>query len=109
MTNELEKTFFDTFGIEPKFVESCTKPRHKCSERFIKDCSKCPRAWGKYPQITDRILLELITFLADAFVGNYCIPDVDYNNLKSNILNDCIKYSNKGYIKYQVRTLFEEG
>lgn len=63
MTNELEKQFFDTFGIEPKLVESCTKPHHKCSERFVKDCSECPRAWRKYPQITDRILLELIKLL----------------------------------------------
>lgn len=52
MTNELEKQFFDTFGIEPI---GCNDNK-KCTG--ILDCTQCHNA--KYPQITDRILLELI-------------------------------------------------
>ena len=52
MTNELEKTFFDTFGIEPI---GCNDNKN-CTG--VLDCTQCPNA--KYPQITDRILLELI-------------------------------------------------
>ena len=111
MTDELTKTFFDTFGIEPRLVESCTKPRHKCSERFVKDCSECPRAWRKYPQITDRILLELICILAsnpirilfESMLSG--IKEVEL--LKNSILLTCI--TNKDIIKHQVQALFEEG
>ena len=41
MTNKLEKQFFDTFGIEKKELEY-------------------PDNFTYYPEITDRILLELI-------------------------------------------------
>lgn len=56
MTNELEKTFFDTFGIEPigcNDNENCTGTL---------DCrTQCPNA--KYPQITESKQLELIKWL----------------------------------------------
>ena len=58
MTNELEKQFFDTFGIEPKqhihhCQQGCCKPD--------KECGYCEHhTISEYPQITDRILLELI-------------------------------------------------
>lgn len=45
MTTELEKQFFDTFGIEPKPIYS-----DLWADEWVKD---------EYPQITDRILLEL--------------------------------------------------
>ena len=53
MTNELEKKFFDTFGIE---ISRCTKDGN-C---YFQECSKCDWYIHTYPQITDRILLNLI-------------------------------------------------
>ena len=51
MTNELEKQFFNTFNIEPI---GCNDNKN-CTGAL--DCTQCPNA--KYPQITDRIYLEL--------------------------------------------------
>ena len=53
MTNELEKKFFDTFGIE---ISRCTKDGN-C---YFQECSKCDWYIHTYPQITDHILLGLI-------------------------------------------------
>lgn len=108
MTTDIEKQFFEAFGIEPKFDRMLCDNDYQCNG----ECNNCEHQEDDnkhkfYPQITDRILLELITFLADAFVGNYCVPDVDYINLEWHILNDCIKYSDKAYIKQQIQSLFE--
>jgi hypothetical protein len=110
MTNKLKKTFFDTFGIEPK----------------LKTFAKKPPIY-KYPQITDRILLELICVISKYRREHY---DEDYypnalrmfytcadnlKDLKEDILDDLIKnirYMStkfKTKLKHQVRTLFEEG
>ena len=60
MTNELEKTFFDTFGIEPK--QTC-KVTSTCNNYVnYNDCNGCNSY--KYPQISDRILLELICIIS---------------------------------------------
>ena len=97
MTNTIEQDFFKTFGVEPI-----------CDGL---DCSFCTAKCnnGKYPEITDRVLLQLICALADTFVGEYCIPDVDYNNLKWHILKDCIDNDEKGQLKDLVQSLFREG
>jgi hypothetical protein len=55
MTDKLEKQFFDTFGIEPTYKDYRTKngktyESKNPQNRNIRLC---------YPQITDRILLEL--------------------------------------------------
>ena len=103
MTNELEKQFFDTFGIEPR-GKKCTcdvKDFAKCTTYY---CTSCEKALKKdYPQITDRILLELICIL-----NPYCYSGGEnIQHLKESVLEWCIKY--KEDIKHQVRTLFEEG
>ena len=51
MTSELEKTFFDTFGIEPKTI---IEPRYSLNTEYYEEKIE------KYPQVTDHILLELI-------------------------------------------------
>lgn len=53
MTTDLEKQFFDTFGIEPKLVISL-EDWESC-----KDLPRAEELFKHYPQITDRILLEL--------------------------------------------------
>lgn len=97
MTNELEKTFFDTFGIEKKTnqVYGIQLDYH------IED----------YPQITDRILLELICIISSNPISILFEPMLsgikEVELLKKSILLTCI--ANEDVIKHQVRTLFEEG
>ena len=57
MTNELEKRFFDTFGIEPEYKTCIFK---YCKNKKEYDCENCGDRIWHYPQITDRILLNLI-------------------------------------------------
>ena len=130
MTNELEKQFFDTFGIEPKEQEVFVLKR-----MIVKD----------YPQITDRILLELIKLLIidegvnisgfnivdldgrqykefgitclDYFYDEPECDEEDYEPIQSTgTLKECVlkalilineKYND--FLKHQVRTLFKEG
>ena len=111
MTNELEKQFFDTFGIEPK---------HKCTDGALEtcdeQCNECGYYELKYPQITDRILLELICY---CYKHPFFLRGLNCNtveDLKKDILLGLINMlylpiskERKKKIKHQVRTLFEEG
>ena len=95
MTNELEKQFFDTFGIEPIELPS---------REYDLDGEICSY-YVEYPQITDRILLELY-----CIVGDYCVITADtVSELKEKILKNCIRLQRVVDIKHQVRKLFEEG
>ena len=67
MTNKLEKQFFDTFGIEPKkqcYYWDCPYSTGNIANDTAmneRDCNSCKNPDKEiYPQITDRILLELI-------------------------------------------------
>ena len=73
MTNELEKQFFDTFGIEPSNMCIYAKYGYDGTEGTWYFCAKnqkecwtypsdtgCKDKMTSYPQITDHILLELI-------------------------------------------------
>ena len=125
MTNELEKTFFSTFGIEPRYEDACTVEDKywnneelaneygtfdqymncKCGnqENCTTECS-CAYQREVYPQITDRILLELIIIL-----GSICtVFDKNVDDLKENVLKNLIELSGRYHIYNQVRTLFEE-
>ena len=98
MTNEIEKTFFDTFGIEPKTnqVYGIQLDYH------IED----------YPQINDRILLELICIATASEITVEFKGIKNVEHLKEVVLNYCIeryRYClHKDEFKHQVRTLFEE-
>lgn len=125
MTDKLEKRFFDTFGIEPRYEDACTVEDKywnneelaneygtfdqymncKCGnqENCTTECS-CAYQREVYPQITDRILLELIIIL-----GTICtVFDKNIDDLKENILKNLIELSGRYHIYNQVRTLFEE-
>ena len=108
MTNELEKQFFDTFGIEPncKFVKYCD------------DCTKC--GCYHYPRITDTHYLKLICILSKELRMIFRITSENLEDLKKEILQKSISnyycYSDElapnhqWFYEYehQVRTLFEE-
>lgn len=95
--SEIEKQFFNTFGIEPLRKNI---PCSECEFRLEEcGCFYCNREI--YPPITDRILLELIVILGSIFI---CVEDVE--TLKDHILNQCIM--NRENIKHQVQSLFKE-
>ena len=110
MTSELEKQFFDTFGIEPD-ITSCY---HRCNRDL--NCKECDEATKIYPPITDRILLELICMANQH--EDYPIS-TNIKNIQARTLRILLR-TGKLYKKYygsdgrykklvkQVRTLFEE-
>lgn len=111
MTNELEKQFFETFEIEPKCVKRTLKlamqgyDESDLPEDLKQFISSQARVYRVYPQITDRILLELICKLSGV-----CCPQFAFERgveeLKWNILKRCIHYNKE--LKHQVRRLFGE-
>ena len=137
MTNELEKQFLQCFGIEPKkeyYCPSCdTKLEEWKTEKGLYymcgNCCECDYVLDsldeefeeikenlsyrtEYPQISDRILLELICILNSVSVEfkSKCVED-----LKREILGEIkilLEYApneeTAEFIKHQVRTLFEE-
>lgn len=91
--NEIEKQFFETFGIEKKQTDW----RPIWINGVIGDYDKI----YAYPQITDSMLLELTCILGSIFISVQ-----DKETLKDHILNQCIM--NKDAIKQQVQALFKE-
>ena len=118
MTNELEKTFFDTLGIPQlcckKYITNCTK-YGECEE-----CVNYDKDFSTYPQITDRILLELICIInqMDLYFYDelYCFTAFNYKDLKEEVISKRKRLADKNalsevtgeHIKHQVRTLFED-
>lgn len=117
MTNELEKTFFDTFEIEPNAdIWWCENDNKICDCDY--DCDEtCRTHKTGYPQISDRRLLELICILlSNNSPYMFKLGDWDVEKLKDTILTMCIKLPDflewedtSDNFKHQVRTLFEEG
>lgn len=105
MTNELEKQFFDTFGIKPD-ITSCY---HHCEKDL--NCKECNEAKVIYPQITDSILLNLICIATASEITVEFKRIKNVEHLKEVVLNYCIRrYGyclHKDNFKQRVRTLFE--
>lgn len=98
MTSDLEKQFFDTFAIEP---DKWWKIGIDKDGNFYKEPID-----KRYPQITDRILLELIYLFAKELncFTNYwhTVEDLKKDVLEEFILDkDCFN-------KHQVQALFKE-
>ena len=98
MTNELEKQFFDTFGIEQKTI---IESRYSLNTEYYEEKVE------KYPQITDRILLELICILTKNDEYGYFGRFENIKDMKDFTLREFI--ADERYFKHQVRTLFEGG
>lgn len=97
MVTDIERQFFETFGIEPS-----TKYDYCWKSEENKD--------KLYPQISDRILLELICILSKykKDKGSLLeIYNIRLNELKEEILEKVI-FRNKD-LNYQVQSLFKEG
>lgn len=106
MTIDIERQFFETFNIAKRQVDCDQPARIYCSES---GCKTCKYSVYEYPEISDRILLELICINAksqDMYQDYYRLRSRDYNNLKIEILGDCI--CEREDIKHQVQSLFKE-
>lgn len=115
MTNKLEKTFFDTFGIKPKkqcYYWDCPYSTGNIVNDTAmneRDCNSCKNPDKEiYPQITDRILLELICILTKFYGELVLEQSTDVKDLKGQILNIFVRTSYKDNFKHQVRALFED-
>lgn len=108
MTNELEKQFFDTFGIEPK-----TNQVYGMQLDYHID---------EYPQISDTYYLKLISIMSKELSMIVNLLSENIQELKSEILYKCIRNyhrhkeafseAHREYaddFKRQVHTLFKEG
>lgn len=117
MINEIEKTFYDTFGIERKRNHEVTL---EAISGGIKSANLSQKPFYEYPQITDRILLELICLYNNYQndTSSYFIL-FEHKNIKNNILTILIeeindKDKNRYFdndvdkLKQRVRNLFEE-
>ena len=130
MTNEIEKQFFDTFGIEcnisyhqqfncaqiPRGLEVYKEREKLEKEGIIKIWHRMlnPRPandciyWGEYhyPEITDRILLKLICIAHTSPVITFVSTDVE--KLKEEVLIVLCNWGNCRDIKNQVQALFKK-
>ena len=108
MTAEIEKNFFDTFGIEP-FIY-CSKPRLDCDARNKGLCRKdCEYYSGVlYPEITDRILLRLICLLSSEFGDKLNIKTLKKRMMQESMCCYTFKGKLNEKFKQKVRTLFKE-
>ena len=107
MTTDIERQFFDTFGIEPKIIDIAIGRGFYIEHNRV----------DKYQQITDHILLELICIANQR--ENYPIS-TNIKNIQARTLRILLR-TEKLYKKYygsdgrykklvkQVRTLFKEG
>ena len=127
MTTELEKQFFSTFGIKKRLISPCKHLVQNmycdeddiCRDTYFNPFPNCvgfadcredyKRKDERYPQITDKILLELICYMTVQQYQLVISNKRTVNDLKAYILKKCIKdYSKSEYLKHQVQQLFKE-
>lgn len=95
---ELEKQFFDTFGIEPIEIPS---------REYNSDGEICSY-YLEYPTITDRILLELIC-ISLFYAGEYQLTHhITINELKDDVLQTLIYLNGDEEVISRIKTLFKE-
>ena len=131
MTNEIEKQFFDTFGIEPKYAYLVTdmfytsdSHNYEATKNDLikyfgdKNCGryKVMEVHKTYPQITDWILLNLIC-IANEYLDYPTSTNI--KNIQARTLRMLLKakkylkdtYSHQGWhneLVRKVRKLFKE-
>lgn len=109
---EIEKQFFETFGIKPRSYLLCTSCWDCIDAQPCEQCHYGKLIEDEYPQITDRILLELIC-LNNIYLWETHTSTV--NELKNVLLNKYVEHVNlmadknekQEYIN-QVQSLFKE-
>lgn len=108
---EIEKRFFETFGIEARYIiirgceNGITFYANDCNIPSCKGCSKAIRE-KVYPQITDRILLELIC-IANHESVYIDFEGTDVETLKNSLLGNFV-YFKRIIPKRKVQALFKD-
>ena len=105
----MEEEFFKTFGIEPF---TCCDEGCK-TIGFTKNCDLCPYNKRQYPRMDNYIFLKLICicssyiqYFDDEHTMLYEIKAKNINDLKKEILEDCIDYAEKNQeFKQQIQQL----
>ena len=111
MTTEIERQFFDTFGIEPKYEShSCDGWGRTVKVKYFtdkKDADKFGMVFdeAKYPQITDTHYLQLVCWVNERRI----FQNFDVNGLKEYVLKELCTMVVTEQFKQQVQALFEEG
>ncbi|MBR5304901.1 MAG: hypothetical protein IKU37_08775 [Candidatus Gastranaerophilales bacterium] len=129
MTTELEKRFFQTFDIKPKYQDTCTvEEKYWANEELANEygtfdrymdikcgnqencTTECSCAYQKeiYPQITDRHCLELIC-LYNRHDNLFISSASEIENLKIHILSSLVsafERENTDELKNQVQAIF---
>ncbi len=118
MTTELEKQFFETFGINGEYYYNCDlidtiEPDEKfmlpncskselisfCKEKEYYSYCKVVKVYKNYPQITDHILLKLICIINQADLDLYGENDyfmaLNYKDLKEEVIAKCKRLADK--------------
>ena len=106
---EIEEEFTQVFGIK-NITNGCEEYYYMSNEIPCKECEdKICLKDPKYSVITDRILLQLICLINDNLMNvhnsAYILKGRNFNELKTEILSECINYSKD--IKKDVKALFE--
>ena len=107
MTTELEKEFFEVFGIKP------ISKWHKCKDYNCVCCDEydnCSKREFVYPEITDRKLLEMICVYNSTYTNGFTnyslLNERSTEELKGHILRNCLKVKDDVY--NQIQQLFKE-
>ena len=115
MTSELEKKFFDTFGIElsDNFIGCKNGMAFYTYGCDMLSCKGCPKEIREkeYPQITDSVLLKLICILTRYYLDErepYEITSINMEQLKQQVLSDIIRIAGCEATKCQVQKIFKE-
>ena len=106
MTTEIEKTFFDTFGIEQREHKECECDYLNCPNPEIEECEECyyyKTYKFDYPTISDRILLKLICIANSQNIG---FEGDNIEDIKKDLLDNFIFFKRDVYD--QIHNLFKE-
>lgn len=109
--SEIEKQFFKTFGIPPL---CCKKYLTNCMRYDCESCENFDNTFSTYQQITDRILLKLLSIQSYDKSCYTLSPFDSIDELKKDLLNEFIEgytydlYNDREDVKHQVQALFKE-
>lgn len=111
MITDIEKQFFETFGIKPRSYLLCTSCWDCIDAQPCEQCHYGKLIEDEYPKITDRILLELICILTCYYLDErepYEIISINIEQLKQQVLSDIIRIAECEATKCQVQKIFKE-
>ena len=104
MVSEIEKQFFEAFGIKPKTYLLCTSGWDCIDAQPCEQCGYSKLIEDEYPKITYHILLELICKTEGLIITQNCNS---VEQLKDGVLKVLINLAQvNNDIKHQVQELF---